>query len=607
MIQDSNAPSDMQPWVRQTEAEIEALKNTVEKLVNQLNQSGARVDSLLNSSLDNTFNFNPQQDGSTMASAGTIDFDGTVSTLQPLNVEHSLVVGQRTELIEAFDEEIGETVFGTTGSSPYIEIAPGSVSANPVTQEDFYTPGTFKINDTSIDINGYGQISGDGLAITLNNPSNVAGYRAEIVDVTSGVIYQDNPALEEGDPEDEILVTIYEIADSPESREVIAVGNYINITGCEPEELNESNALIVEIDLLPDEYLKFKILKDSSTITYVSGGEVSSNKPDEVYESTLSVRGPGGINDHFGATVSPGGISVGPDGGNLDEAFSLLNKDGLITSSVTALEALSVNSTRVFIQSEEPEDPVDGDLWIDSRNPANTQGSSVSVTAPITNTGTSTDAVIGLNTSNIAPIASPTFTGAVTAPIIRLTSTSAVELTSTTHALQLGASNSENLAFDRNSIMARNNGLAANIRINEDGGNIELGDSGSTISGDGKLSVGDRGPFTSGFVTAASGWALSGTSTYRERNGIAMVSIGLTRTGGAITVPTGGNITNTGVAVLGVGYRPIMEAWVGTGPSGPVASAYINTSGSVILTAVSHAATIPTGFDIDLNGTFIVA
>jgi hypothetical protein len=586
MIQDSNAPSDMQPWVRQTEAEIEALKNTVKNLVNQLNQSGARVDSLLNSSLDNTFNFNPQQDGSTIATAGTIDFDGTVSTLQPLNVEHSLVVGQRTELIEAFDEEIGETVFGTTGSSPYIEIAPGSLAVNPVTQQDFYTPGTFKINDTSIDINGYGQISGDGLAITLNNPSNVAGYRAEIVDVTSGVIYQDNPALEEGDPEDEILVTIYEIADSPESREVIAVGNYINITGCEPEELNESNALIVEIDLLPDEYLKFKILKDSSTITYVSGGEVSSNKPDEVYESTLSVRGPGGINDHFGATVSPSGISVGPDGGNLDEAFSLLNKDGLITSSVTALEALSVNSTRVFIQSEEPEDPVDGDLWIDSRNPANAQE---------------------VDTSQFLPVADPTYTGEIEGPRIRLTSTSGADLTSTDHGFQLGASSSENLAFDRNSIMARNNGSAGIIRINEEGGNIALGDSSSTITGDGKLSIGNVGTLTSGFVTAATGWALSGTNQYRERNGIAMVSLGLTRTGASISVPTGGNIVNTTVATLGVGYRPIIEGSAVTGPSGPVATVYISTSGAVVLSAISGGNTIPTGFDIDLNGTFIVA
>jgi hypothetical protein len=39
---------------------------------------------------------------------------------------------------------------------------------------------------------------------------------------------------------------------------------------------------------------------------------------------------------------------------------------------------------------------------------------SVSVTAPITNSGTSTEANIGIDLTDIAPIASPTFTGTVT-------------------------------------------------------------------------------------------------------------------------------------------------------------------------------------------------
>jgi hypothetical protein len=368
MIQDSNAPNDMQPWVRQTEAEVDALKKTVERLSVQLQNAGIGSDVTLNSALNDTFNFSPQEDGSTSTTAGALEFDGVVSTLQPLNVQNSLVVGERTEFIETFDEEIGETVLGAGESAPYMEITPGSLEVNPVTEEDFYTPGTFKINDTSIDINGYGQISGDGLAITLNNPSAIAGYRADVLDVTSGVIYQENPTSEEGDPGDEVPVTIYEVEHNGENIEIIGVGQYVNITGCDPEELNESNALIVEIDLDPGVYLKFKILKDSSAITYVAGGEVSSNKPSEVYQSTLSVRGPGGANEFFGATVGPEGISVGPDGGNLDEAFSSLGRDGLITPSVTAIDSFTLNNTRVFIQSNEPDTPFEGDLWINPQN-----------------------------------------------------------------------------------------------------------------------------------------------------------------------------------------------------------------------------------------------
>jgi hypothetical protein len=51
---------------------------------------------------------------------------------------------------------------------------------------------------------------------------------------------------------------------------------------------------------------------------------------------------------------------------------------------------------------------------------------SVSVTAPITNSGTSTEANIGIDLTDIAPIASPTFTGTVTGtPADGTTSTAA--------------------------------------------------------------------------------------------------------------------------------------------------------------------------------------
>lgn len=162
-------------------------------------------------------------------------------------------------------------------------------------------------------------------------------------------------------------------------------------------------------------------------------------------------------------------------------------------------------------------------------------------------------------------------------------------------------------ALIANSIYAANADTANTLLINEYGGNIELGDSSSIISGSGRLSIGNVGPLNTSFITAASGWALSGTQTYQERNGIAMISTGFERTGAAISVPANGNIVNSTLATLGVGYRPLTEAVAGTGPSGPVAAAYINTSGSIILAAVSGGTTIPTGFQLDINSIFIVA
>jgi hypothetical protein len=568
MIQDSNAPSDMQPWVRQTESEIEALKNVIERLSVQLQNAGIGSDVKLNAGLDNTFNFINQEDGEISTEVGAVNFVGEIKSSESLTVDKSITVGERVE----FEE--GVEGLEAIGSAPYFKISPGSFDVNPVTEKDFYTPAEFLINDTSINMNAYGQISGDGLAITLSNQSALPGYRADILDVTSGIIYEQGTDWSDGDPEDEIPVTIYEVAPTDENIAIITAGQYVNITGCDPEDLNQTNALIVEIDLSAGVYLKFKTLKDSSAITYVAGGEVSSNKPNEVYESILSVRGPGGTNANFGAMVGPEGISVGPDGGNLDEAISVLGRDGLITPSVTAVESFSVGDTRVYIQSEEPASPADGDLWIDPQNSADSED--------------------------------PFFTGDMTGPRLRLTSTTEASLTSTDHALQIGPTGGVNLLIDNDEIMARNGTSGSIIYVNPHGGNIQLGSATSTISGDGTLSIGNVGDLTSGVITAATGWSVN-SQLYRQRNGIAMLSCQFERTGAAISVPANGNIGNSTMGTLASGRRPIIEAFAGTGVGGPVAMAYISTAGSIVLTSVSSGVTIPTGFILDLNSIYIVA
>lgn len=58
---------------------------------------------------------------------------------------------------------------------------------------------------------------------------------------------------------------------------------------------------------------------------------------------------------------------------------------------------------------------------------------------------------------------------------IRLNETTDVDLTSTAHAFQIGASSGANLAMDINEIMARNNGSTAELFINGNGGNVSLG------------------------------------------------------------------------------------------------------------------------------------
>jgi hypothetical protein len=113
----------------------------------------------------------------------------------------------------------------------------------------------------------------------------------------------------------------------------------------------------------------------------------------------------------------------------------------------------------------------------------------VAVTAPITNTGTSTDANIGIDLSNIAPIASPTFTGTPTAALLRLTSTTNATLTSTGHALQIGPTTGVNLRIDNNEVTALEDGAVSNLLLNPLGGDIRFGDSTSTITMGGRLNA----------------------------------------------------------------------------------------------------------------------
>jgi len=55
---------------------------------------------------------------------------------------------------------------------------------------------------------------------------------------------------------------------------------------------------------------------------------------------------------------------------------------------------------------------------------------------------------------------------------LTLNNTNDVGLSSTRHALQIGPSNSSNLAMDGNEIMARNNGAVATLHLNADGGDV---------------------------------------------------------------------------------------------------------------------------------------
>jgi len=78
-------------------------------------------------------------------------------------------------------------------------------------------------------------------------------------------------------------------------------------------------------------------------------------------------------------------------------------------------------------------------------------------------------------TGTVALTASPTFTGTVTSPVLRLTDTTDVSASSTGHAFQIGATDSNNIAIDGNEIMARYDGSVATLYLQAEGGAVVSG------------------------------------------------------------------------------------------------------------------------------------
>jgi hypothetical protein len=82
-----------------------------------------------------------------------------------------------------------------------------------------------------------------------------------------------------------------------------------------------------------------------------------------------------------------------------------------------------------------------------------------------------------------------TFTQGQTLPFLRLSDVGDAALASAGHAFQIGPTAGGNLIIDANEVMARNNGAAALLALNADGGNITLGATTSTVTVAGTLTV----------------------------------------------------------------------------------------------------------------------
>lgn len=97
-------------------------------------------------------------------------------------------------------------------------------------------------------------------------------------------------------------------------------------------------------------------------------------------------------------------------------------------------------------------------------------------------------------------------------------------------------------------------------------------------------------------ISILTGWSLT-SFNLRRLNGIVNGIITVSRTGAAVTVPATGNITNQDIATLSSGWYNTSSAsgMVLTNAAGPLIGGYVQSNGTITISAMSSGATISTG------------
>lgn len=106
-------------------------------------------------------------------------------------------------------------------------------------------------------------------------------------------------------------------------------------------------------------------------------------------------------------------------------------------------------------------------------------------------------------------------------------------------------------------------------------------------------------------TTVASGWSVVWASS-RNRGGVVTVSVRMRRTGGTISVPSNGNVSNVVLCRLtNTLIRPFQYGTLTTSSAGASMLAYCNSEGQIILTSTVPNVSITSGTEFVLTGTWV--
>ncbi len=487
---DSNAPSNMLPWVRTTDSDITSLQRELETVRVQLSKVGINVDTQLNSALSDAFDFEQQSQSTYITKSRGMEFDGIVKANAGIVSKSSLSVGDAAKVI--YDSAGNPLSDGFAN----FEVIPGVSGINPGTGEQYFQPGTIVMSDSTLRANVNGTLTGEGLDISLMSATELPPVRTDILDITSDGEY-----------------ATYTIDGTGTNPAEFVIGAFVTIEGVDPVGYDLINVPIW--DARDDGATMVFTVACTELGPYVSGGQAYVVTSRGEYESKLSV----GAEDN-GVTVNRTGVYVGPDSGAVDTATVSVTSTSVNAPQVDVDSAV-ITSTRVFVTTVEPTAISDGDIWIDP------SGTPSVVAEPHTHddryyTETEMDALLlekaGLDDAN-------TFSLEQTMPTIRVTSTTDASPTSTGHAFQVGDSGNTNIRIDDNEILAVNAGSIAPLYINSEGSTVNIGNIGTTalqVTGNANSNVSVTTSGKSATPTEQSAGCYLGSSGY----GI------MTRTGG---------------------------------------------------------------------------
>lgn len=332
----SNAPSDMQPWIRTTDKQIEDLEKAIARL--QAATNVQNVDYEQNYGINSTFTFVPEDSGQVIPYATGMNFTGNVVADSVVDVGGALTVGAPNR--QEYNPETGEPI----GAIPNFEVTAGQFAINPVTEEEYYTQGTMHMTDSALSLNVNGLIAGDGLSIALSNTNQVA-QTPVLVDSASG---------------DGTSAT-YTISKTDATIASYLPGKNVTVTGMNPAGYNVSNGIILSVDSSGANLL-FVVANTESGTFVAPGGYAVISSVNGSYDGKLSVQGLGP--DFAGITVNENGIFAGNDAGNPATATAYVTSTSLKAPEVSG-DYLKINDIKVSVSATAPISPANGDLWID--------------------------------------------------------------------------------------------------------------------------------------------------------------------------------------------------------------------------------------------------